>query len=366
MTKSCDLGRVDLLDILDSLTFVRALDIVQPQTLGETPFATRVGLAAPLGYFLVPLILGRPINPCFCNGVTVFLLYLDESGVPESHADQTSHFVVVGLAVHEGTWFALEKQVAGLKRRFGLQGDSEYELHAGWILQRYRDQEEVEQFESLSLQARFDAVQQVRQAKLENLKERSSKSRTRKLAAFRKTEPFIHLTAVERRQLVAETLRIVAKYRRGLCLFGEAINKTTLSPAVDPWEECFDHLVTRFEKFLKTRKRKTWGLIAADHYDTQAKLLPARLARFQRTGTRWADIERVIESPFFVDSRGCSGVQLADLCAFALRRYLENEEEDNFRLILPKFFRSRGQLVGLRHFTKAGCPCLICRERQHD
>ena len=47
---------------------------------------------------------------------------------------------------------------------------------------------------------------------------------------------------------------------------------------------------------------------------------------FLYKGTLWTRIEHVIETPMFVDSQMTSMVQLADLCAYAIRRYLENPE----------------------------------------
>lgn len=295
----------------------------------------------------------------------MFLLYLDESGVPEPHPDQTSHYVVVGIAVHEGTWFALERLLRKLKKRYGLEQDGDWELHAAWILSRFREQERVSGFADLDWSARHKAIQHLRAEKMEQQSSWSSKKRRRKIDFYKQTEPYIHLTSKERKDLVRDALTVVSNYRRGLYLFGEAINKETLSPAIDPVRESFSQLIARFERFLKSRKQKHWGLVTMDQNPTQAKRLNKMLADFQRKGTRWTDVERVIESPFFVDSSTCAGVQVADLCAYALRRYVEKNEIERFELIFPKFFRQRGKLHGLRHFTEKGCSCLICEDRSH-
>lgn len=71
----------------------------------------------------------------------MFLLYVDESGVANPHPSQTSHYVLIGLAVHVGTWFALTRRVRALKRRYALDGDADgLELHAAWMLRAYREQ----------------------------------------------------------------------------------------------------------------------------------------------------------------------------------------------------------------------------------
>ena len=53
-------------------------------------------------------------------------------------------------------------------------------------------------------------------------------------------------------------------------------------------------------------------------------------------------------------------IQLADLCALALRRYFENGETDLLDRIRPRFDTRHGKIVGVRHFTKDDCPCFLC------
>jgi len=164
--------------------------------------------------------------------------------------------------------------------------------------------------------------------------------------------------------LYRRVLDAVGSHRQGLYLFAEAIDKAALIPGVDPVEQSFVQVVTRFEGFLKSRTDE-WGLIAADRDEHKAGRLQAMLALFQQEGTVWRDIERVIEAPFFFDSKSSSGVQVTDLCAYALRRYLENKEVDGFRRIFSKFYRARGKLHGLRHYTRPkSCRCMICKERK--
>ena len=294
----------------------------------------------------------------------MYLLYIDESGVP-GHDPGSTHFVVLGLAIHESTWYALEARVAGVRRRFGL--DPAAELHAAWILRRYRDQEAVRDFELLDWASRRRAVEAVRRQEQKKWKKWDSNRRTQKHAELKKTQPFIHLSRKERNDLVDAALAVVGQHRDKLYLIGEAINKTTLRKGIDPITESFDQVVSRLESFLRSRRPgRTWGLLVADHNETQAKRLPAMLRKFQASGTRWSKIDRVIEAPFFVDSASCSGIQLADCCSYALRRCLEKGEERRFEMIFAKFYRSGNKLVGLRHFTARKCPCMICRERQHD
>ena len=66
------------------------------------------------------------------------------------------------------------------------------------------------------------------------------------------------------------------------------------------------------------------------------------------------------QSKLFVDSQLTSMVQLADICSYALRRYLENGEQDLFQLVFKRADRKDGAVVGVRHFTDYSCDCHIC------
>ena len=298
----------------------------------------------------------------------MYLLYLDESGVPEAHPTQTSHYVLLGMAVHVGTWFALDKQILGLKRSFSLGDPHDLELHAAWMKRLYPEQDSIPGFAELGYRARHDAVKRWREDRQKaawaglNADRRYEEKRQ-----FRATEPFIHLTFDERIGLLDGALSIVGNYRRGITLFGEAISKASLPVGADPVDQAFSQVVSRFEAFLKRRRdSRQWGLLVVDHDPHKAANLTRLLKRFQRQGTPWGNVERVIEAPFFLDSSANAAVQVADLCAYAVRRYLENEEEDRFQLIFKKFDRTPAALHGIRHYTRRGCTCLICRERGHD
>jgi hypothetical protein len=94
----------------------------------------------------------------------MFILYLDESGVPQNHPSQTSHYVFLGVAVHEGTWSALEKRVNDVKSGYALGDPRDLELHAAWLLRPYHEQMKVPEFASLTYTARRQAVLAVRGA----------------------------------------------------------------------------------------------------------------------------------------------------------------------------------------------------------
>ena len=103
-----------------------------------------------------------------------------------------------------------------------------------------------------------------------------------------------------------------------------------------------------------------FGLLIQDNNQTVAKNITALMRRFHVQGTLWAKEERIIETPLFVDSSLTSMVQMADLCAYATRRFFENGEEDLFDRIFGRFDKASGRIVGIRHYVSAKpCKCKV-------
>jgi hypothetical protein len=121
--------------------------------------------------------------------------------------------------------------------------------------------------------------------------------------------------------------------------------------------------VTRFEKLLSSIGKQgdeCCGLLIHDNNQTIAKKHTELMKHFHKVGTLWTEINNIIETPLFVDSELTSMIQIADLCAYSLRRYLENNEEGLFNFIFKRADRKKGATVGIRHFTVRSCQCKIC------
>ena len=84
------------------------------------------------------------------------------------------------------------------------------------------------------------------------------------------------------------------------------------------------------------------------------------MKRFHQQGTLWTNVTRIIETPLFVDSELTGMVQIADLCSYSLRRYLENGETTLFDLVFNRADRHNNLVVGVRHFSADDCACRIC------
>ena len=303
----------------------------------------------------------------------MFLLYLDASGTSDVGDADQKHYVLLGLSVHEGNWFALEKRVAALKRRYEFSG-VKLELHAKDICCSIGEQALIPDFERLDHAARRAQVLSIREQKLAA---KSGRERQRLRERFRATEHVIHLTRRERSQLYEDVLDLVGSHNE-IRLFGEVVDKPHLlrrtgkRSAVGP---AFEQVVSRFDQRLQVLDRADSqqvnnGLLVAD-VDQHSDLMRDLTNIFRSAGHQWGTLQHVIDTPFFVDSKTVSGIQLADVCAYALRRYVDKDqragshEEKNFMRIFHKFDRAR-KLHGLRHYCEPGtCACAICVERDH-
>ncbi|MEX1231893.1 MAG: DUF3800 domain-containing protein, partial [Planctomycetaceae bacterium] len=153
-------------------------------------------------------------------------------------------------------------------------------------------------------------------------------------------------------------------------LFAEVVDKSHVyAPAGPSWytfEYAFTEIVQRFEYFLRHKGRASGeslsGLLIQDNNETMSKKLTSLMRKFHKDGTKWTDIDHIIETPLFVDSQLTSMVQMADLCGYAIRRFFENGETDLFDRIYPRADRTARGMVGIRHFSPSGCKCRICTD----
>ncbi len=303
----------------------------------------------------------RPV--CFPPTNTMHLCYIDESGVPELNQG-TTHFVLLGLSIEAWDWRSQDRAVSVVKRKFGL-GDAE--IHTGWMTRRYLEQEKIPDFLTLDSPARRTQVRKERDALLikeDALKGSLAARELRK--SYRKTDAYIHLTLDERKNCLKELADLIGGWGNTR-LFAHSIDKTSFTaaaPTIPPREEAFTQVVSRFEQYLSgIGGPQTIGLLAHDHDDTSADRMTQLMRQFHSSGTMWTSITRIIETPFFVDSRLTVGVQLADLCAYATRRFCEKGETDLFNRIWPRFHRVGTRVVGIRHYVgRKHCACRICVE----
>lgn len=297
------------------------------------------------------------------------LCYIDESGTPEIPGN-TSHFVLAGVSMPIWYWRGADREIAQILARYDLADE---EFHTAWLMRRYIEQSKIPSFETLSRDQRRSEVIRWRTRELLRL-QKLSESKPYKQARknFRHTQAYIHLTHNERVALVRDVADLVSGWGFAR-LFAEIIDKTYFDPARarrSVEEQAFEQIVTRFNRYLTniqdTPERGTFGLLVHDNNQSVAKKHTDLMRTFQKHGTLWtAPVDRIIETPLFVDSRLTRMVQIADLCAFALRRYVENQEVDLFHRVFARGDRVGPRVVGIRHYAdRANCSCEICQAHE--
>ncbi len=320
----------------------------------------------------------------------MYLLYTDASGTPEPQ-DQSREYAIVGVALPASAWAEFDLKVVAIKKEYGLV-QTRAELHAKDFCVSFPEQDEIADFQNLGWNDRRSALQEVRAKKLAN--KMSDEKRARRVRTYRATLPFVHLTRAERSALFEKVLDVVGGYE-SLVLFGEVVRKADAKD--DIVGQAFTQLVSRFDTFLERRNMagRRWlvaalerfprlkqlsglssahvhkGLLVMDEEPARESSYRAMLEKFRDSGHPWGNLKHVIEAPFFVDSTLSAAVQVADLCAYAVRRYIEfgpakgSHEEKNFKRIFARFDRGT-RLHGLRHYcAKGSCKCLVCAERGH-
>lgn len=286
----------------------------------------------------------------------MYICYLDESGTIDA-ADASGHFILVGLAVLAASWKHKDQEIDAVKARYGLTGS---EIHTAWMLRDYPEQSAVHDFTAHDFDARRRLAVAVRTQNL--ARPRKASAQRTLVLNYRKTAAYLHLTRDQRRGCVQDLADLIGSWA-DTRLFAEAQQKRSLPGSAGDFEEAFEQVVTRFNRCL-LNVGGIHGLLVQDNNATVAQRLTALMRKFHREGTTWArDIECVVETPLFVDSELTSMVQLADLCAYAIRRFFDNGEVDLLDRISARFDRNAGKLVGIRHFTRAdACACRVCLE----
>lgn len=232
-------------------------------------------------------------------------------------------------------------------------------------------------FSTLSWPDRRTAVNKIRQARESALAAAGDQVRLKRAVVERKkTNAYIHLTHAERVSVVNKISEKVASWQ-DLRLFGGAINRAWFNKAprnLEMFEFAFDNIVNRFQAFLTNRAKflqasgkgseakDCIGIIIEDNNATISSKVTLLMRKYHKDGTLFRTIDRIIETPLFVDSELTCMVQVADIAAYSIRRLLDNNEKDLFNLFYQRVDKAKDIPVGLRHYIDPGCICKICLE----
>jgi hypothetical protein len=285
------------------------------------------------------------------------ILYVDESGI-EDLKSGTSHFVLLGVSIPSEQWKALDDALGAVKAKFDLR---EAEIHTAWMHRRYSEQESIADFDSLSRPARRSAAEVAVRRRAGSIGILGNRA---KVKAYRRESrailPYLHLTRAERLQCLEELARELAVCH-DIRIFADAISKRDFSSGHStPYEMAFEQVLTRFQAYLGATGSD--GIVVHDNNDTAAPRLTKLARKYHASGTFYRKITNIVETPLFVDSSLTSMIQMADLCAFALRRLLENEEAQLWDIVETCVDRQGKTCVGVRHYTaRRSCSCRVCK-----
>jgi hypothetical protein len=99
----------------------------------------------------------------------------------------------------------------------------------------------------------------------------------------------------------------------------------------DLYQAAFENLISRFDYYLKRRHaegQSSKGLIIADPRSTAfSAALRSAVLKYHAVGTQWAKLENLVESVLFLASHESPGLQVADLCSYAVWRFVEHSDD---------------------------------------
>ncbi len=246
----------------------------------------------------------------------MYILYVDDAGSVGNHSER--HFVLGGIALFERHVDHLERALNSVAQETGLPEPELLEFHGNQMLPG-----------------------------------------TKKWRALRSREA--------RREVICRALLTTSVLRGRWALFGVVVNKAAVSPR-DPVEFAFEQLCSRFDYFLGRQKQdgsEQRGLVVLDR-STQETRLQDLATTFRRDGHRWGKLRRIVDVPFFVDSRATRAIQFADLVTYAIWRRFEQGDDEFFNLIRHRFDTDGGVVHGLLHerYAEASCDCPYCGSRR--
>jgi len=287
----------------------------------------------------------------------MYFLYIDESG------SNTSHFVLLGIAIPVNTWRKKTLQISRIKKKYDL---SNKEIHTGWVLKRILEQNQIPNFNKLSYEDRRIEVAKKQNKYLDKFAVLGNRKKVKaKKKEIKKLKDFIHLTYKERQSLIKELVKLVGSWN-DMRLFSEVVERQRYNLETTMYENAFIQVISRFDNFLRKFSKNPGsnfhGTVVQDMNKEFASRLRDLMKVIHTKGTIWSRYTRIVETPFFVDSELTGMVQMADLCAYITRRFFENNETDLFDTIYYRFDRiPSGKLTGLRHYTgNRKCQCKVC------
>lgn len=180
---------------------------------------------------------------------------------------------------------------------------------------------------------------------------------------------FRTLTKETREELLKDLYSIICNNRfPKVVVFGAVIGiEDAKNPSTDR-RSVFEEVICGFNSFLvegykfQRSANKGFGnkglIIIDKNREEQYKQL---LDSFHDEGTKYGYLPNIVDIPYFARCHDTPLLQFADLSAYAIYRYYENQDNKYLELILPRIYKTLdGKMYGLKHLTTKHCDCLPC------
>jgi len=249
----------------------------------------------------------------------MYLLYLDESGDANSW-DTQQHFVLAGCAVFESIIWRISEELDIIEQKYGHHfRQHPVAFHATDMKRGKRD---FKRISTPVLTQMIDAIYNC-------------------ISSFQFPEMVLFATVIHKSKAQSEA-QIIRDAFQDVC-------------------SRFNMLLTRSHKAEKPNK----GLLVIDqaHMDHYRSLM----ADFRSSGTRYGQINNIVDIPYFAGRHDTRMLQIADFCSYAVYRYYEQNDRTYFDKLLPNFDRlyPSGNPEGLKHIIDKdeNCTCEACAFR---
>ena len=251
----------------------------------------------------------------------MYVIYLDESGDPNGWNNNQDHFVLGGIAVHEG-------QIRQI-------GES-------------LDRVQAEFFPDISIPLKFHAV--------------DINNGNGRFGQFSWDD--------RQRMLDAVYDAIAGATYPNAVLFATAMHISAVNNRDQALRDTFEDLVQRANTFLvrlNNQGNPQKGLLIIDRSQSTEDRYRTLISEFRIEGTSYGYLGNIVDIPYFSQSGDTRLLQLADFVAYAVFRYYERDDSRFLDRIFARFDgRTKdSERDGLKHIIKTpeACPCAACSWR---